>query len=143
MRQIVYTMFIDNDHTSFHFWWKKNLLKNKNISKYYENDCLQNFLLLFRSSLIALIVKNSHILTRIYFIILKIILQQTWKSFKTKFWPNWKDRKSSYQVRQILVFFSRLSYSNFKLKLCEMSPSYQNCQGNQVWRGRGRVTSKK
>ena len=39
--------------------------------KYYEHDCLQNFLLLYMSLLTALIVKNSHILARIYFIFLK------------------------------------------------------------------------
>ena len=31
-----------------------------------------------------------------------------WNSSNTKFWPKWKDRKSSYQVSQILVIFSNL-----------------------------------
>ena len=39
--------------------------------KYYEHNCLQNFLLLLISLLTALIVKYSHILTGIYFIFLK------------------------------------------------------------------------
>ena len=39
--------------------------------KYYEHDCLQNFLLLFMFLLTALIVKNIHILAGIYFIFLK------------------------------------------------------------------------
>ena len=54
------------------------------------------------SLLTALIVENSHILSRIYFIVLKQILDQTWKAFNTKFELQWKDRESSSQVRQIL-----------------------------------------
>ena len=30
---------------------------------------------------------------------------QTWKTFNTKFGPQWKDRESSYRVRQILTLF--------------------------------------
>ena len=40
---------------------KKKLVKHQKVSKYYENDCLQNFLLLFRSLLTAKFVKKSHI----------------------------------------------------------------------------------
>ena len=39
MRQLVYTMFISNNRASFHLWWKKNLVKHKKVSEYYENDC--------------------------------------------------------------------------------------------------------
>ena len=31
--------FITNNHTSFHLWWKENLLGLKKISEYYEHDC--------------------------------------------------------------------------------------------------------
>ena len=51
----------------------------------------------------APIDQNSHIKAKIYFIFLKNVLKQTWKSFNTKFRPQWKDRKSSYKVRQILA----------------------------------------
>ena len=30
----------------FHLWWKENLVKHQKVSKYYENDYLQNFILL-------------------------------------------------------------------------------------------------
>ena len=33
MRKLVYTMFINNNRTPFHLWWKENLLKNQNVSK--------------------------------------------------------------------------------------------------------------
>ena len=49
VRQKVDTMFISNNLTSFHLWWKENLVKYQKVSKYYENDCVQNFLLLFLS----------------------------------------------------------------------------------------------
>ena len=64
-------MFIGNNRTSFHLRLQENLVKYQKVSSYYENDCLQNFLLLFMSLLIAPIVKNSHIWARIYFIFLK------------------------------------------------------------------------
>ena len=35
-------MFISNSRTSFHLWWKKNLIKYWKVSKYYETDCRFN-----------------------------------------------------------------------------------------------------
>ena len=46
--------------------------------------------------------KNSNIWARIFFIFLKHVLKQTWNRFNTKFQPQWKYRKSSYQVRQVI-----------------------------------------
>ena len=37
--QLVYTMFISNNRTSFHLWWKENLVKHRKVSKYHETDC--------------------------------------------------------------------------------------------------------
>ena len=108
MRQLVYTMLISNNRTSFHLWWKENLVKHWKVSKYYETDCLQNFLSLFMFLLTAKSVKKSHILARMFFIFLKKVLKQTWNSFSTKFQPQWKDWKSSYQARQILGLFCHL-----------------------------------
>ena len=56
----------------------------------------------------APVVKNRYILPVIYFIFLKNVLDKTWKAFNTKFEPQWKDQKSSYQVRQILALFRKL-----------------------------------
>ena len=39
VRQLVFTMFITNNHNSFHLWWKKNLVKHQKVSKYYDQDC--------------------------------------------------------------------------------------------------------
>ena len=77
----------DNNCTSFHLNWKKNSVKHLKVSKYFENDRLQNIILLFMSLLIAPIIKNSHFYTRIYFVFLKKVQKQTWKPFNTKFWP--------------------------------------------------------
>ena len=52
-------MFISS-RPSLHLWLKENLVKHQNVSKYYENDFLQNFLLLFMSLLIAKVVKKCH-----------------------------------------------------------------------------------
>ena len=118
-----------NNHASFHMWWKKNLLNYQNVSKYYEHGCLENLLLLFMSLLTALIVKNSQILAGTYFI--KKFLEQT--SFNTKFWTHWKGRKSSYQVRQILAPFLKISCSSFRLKL-RLTKIVQEIKSEEVWR---------
>ena len=35
-RQVVYTMFITCKRTSFHFWWKENMVENRKVSICYE-----------------------------------------------------------------------------------------------------------
>ena len=32
-------MFVTDNHDSFHFWWKENLIKHQKVSKYYDQDC--------------------------------------------------------------------------------------------------------
>ena len=46
------------------------------VSKYYVDDCLQKFQLLFMFLLTALIVKNSLISAGIFFIFLKTVMDQ-------------------------------------------------------------------
>ena len=78
-------MFISNNRASFHLWCKENLVKHQKVSKYYENDCLQNFILLFMPLLTTPVVNNSHIKARIYFIFLKAVLKQTGKTLIPNF----------------------------------------------------------
>ena len=47
-------MFISNHRATFHLWRKENLLRHQKVLNYYENDCLQNFLLIFVSLLTGL-----------------------------------------------------------------------------------------
>ena len=54
-------MFISNNHQSCLLPRQENLVKHQKVSKYYENDCLQNFLLLFRSLLTPKFVKNIYL----------------------------------------------------------------------------------
>ena len=51
--------------------------KHQDVLKFYKNDYLQNFILLFMSLLTPPIVKKSHIYTGIYIIFLKNLLKQT------------------------------------------------------------------
>ena len=81
--------------------WKKN----KKTSKYYENDRLLNFCSLFMNLSTAEIVKNSHIYTGSDFIFLNIALKQISKTVITKCQHHLQNRKSSYQVTQILALF--------------------------------------
>ena len=72
MRQLAYTgiLLIIRLH---YLWVKENLLNCREVSKYYEYDCKQNFTLYFMSLLAALIIKNNLILAGIYFNFLKKI----------------------------------------------------------------------
>ena len=108
MRQLVYTILISNNRPSFHLWWKENLVKLQQISKYYEKDCLHIFLLLLMSWLKTKFVKKSHICGKIYFIFLKNVLKQTRNSLNSKFQAQWKAWSSSYQLKQILAVFCEL-----------------------------------
>ena len=60
------------------------------------------------SLLTASIDRNSHNLLETYFIFLKDVLEQKWKTFNTKFGPKWKDQKSRYEERRFLAFFAKL-----------------------------------
>ena len=61
VRQLVCTMFTSNYRPSLHWLLKKDLVNHRKVSKYYETDGLQNFLLLFMFLLATKFAKNSHI----------------------------------------------------------------------------------
>ena len=61
------------------------------------------------SLLTASIVKNSHFfLARSYFIFFKHAEDQNSKAFTTKCRRQLKDRKSAYQLQQVLTLFGKL-----------------------------------
>ena len=125
MRQLLYNMFITSNVDLFYFWSKKNLVKHQKASKYCDQDCQKNFLLHFMSLLAAPIFKNSYVWLKFILSFSENILDQTSKAFNTKFGPQWKDKKSSYQLKQILQLFLKITYSSFELKVLE-SPKLQN-----------------
>ena len=53
---LVFTILIINNYASLHVCWKESFLKHQKFSKYYDHDCLQNFLSLF---LFLFIFSNS------------------------------------------------------------------------------------
>ena len=106
MRQLAYTIFITNNYASFHLWWKGSIVKHHKVSNYYENDFLQNFLLLFLSLLTAPIDKNGDIIAVIKFISLKNPLKQNSKSSNITLRLQQKDQKSSMKVKQVLALFA-------------------------------------
>ena len=101
-------MYISNNRSSFHLWWKEKLVIHQKVSNYYETDCLQNFLLLFMFLLRIKCLKNTHIYVRNVFFFLKNVLKQTWNSFNIRFQPYQKGRKSSCLVKPILWFLCHL-----------------------------------
>ena len=97
----------------------KILVKHQKASKYYETDCLQNFLLLCLFLLIAKLGKNIHIYAMFIRILLLNVLKQTWNFFNTKFQSQWKDQKIIYLVRSVVGLFYHLTalilgYKNLK-----------------------------
>ena len=143
MRQLVYTRFITNNHASFYLWWKEKFVKYQKFSKHYVHECLQNFLLHFMSLLTASISKNSGFLAEIYFIFLKNVLDQTWKSSDTKFWTRWKDWKYSFQVRQSLTLFCTLVALSFGWNCVKGFIVIKFFKKKQVWRCLVQFRSKK
>ena len=113
MRKLVYTMFVSNNCPSFNLWWKKNLVKHRKVKQHYGIDYLKKFALLFMFLITTKFVKNRHISARVSFIFLKNVIKLTWNFFNSKFQRQWKDRGSSYQVRQILGLFRHLIVLNF------------------------------
>ena len=60
------------------------------------------------SSLRAPIFENSHFVAEVYFIFIKTSPRSNFRCFEYQIWTSVKDRKSSYQVKQILSLFCKL-----------------------------------
>ena len=131
--QLVYTIFITNNHTSFRFWWKEKLVKYQKSSGYGIHDCLQNSISLFISLIAASIVENSDFLAGIYFSFLKHVLDQTWKHFNSKFWHQETDSMRSFQVRQNLALFCNLLAQIFRWNCVKGIIVMKFLKKNQVW----------
>ena len=102
MSKLIYTMFIRNTRSSFHWWRQSNLVKHRKVSRYYETDCSQNFLSLFVFLWKIKILKNFHIQDRVLFICLKKSLKETSSYLYNKFQPQWIEGRTNYQVRHML-----------------------------------------
>ena len=101
-------MFITNNYDSLHLWWHENFVQHQNVSKYYAEDCLKNFILLYISELTASIAKTSHFLAQIYFIFLEIVIHQLQMLSIPNFDLSEKIGKSSSQVNEIFAPFCKL-----------------------------------
>ena len=125
-------MFITNNKDSFSLRWKENLVKHQKVSKYYDQDCLKNFIFRFMSLLRAPILKKVIFLVEIFLIFLKICRGSTSKAFNAKLAPQWKGRKSSYQVTQIWSLLCKV-FTQI------LDPNFET---NKVWRKLGQVRCK-
>lgn len=43
-RQLVHWLFVDNILVQFNSWWKETMLKDENVSKWFEGNSVKNFL---------------------------------------------------------------------------------------------------
>ena len=89
------------------------------------------------------IFKNSRILAGVYFIFLKSVLEQTWKSFDTEFGPQWKDQEKSYQVKENLALFCTVVALILGWNYVKGLIVTKIVNKNQVWRSLEQVRSKK
>ena len=105
-------------NSSGNLWWKENLLNHQKVTKYYEHDCLQDFLLLFMSLLTAF---DSYILAGIIFIFLKKGPRPNLKGFQYQIWTLVKRWGKQLSSKTNVSTFLQISYSNFRLKLCQRS----------------------
>ena len=80
MSELVYTIYITNNHALFQLWLKENLIKNQKVLKYCDHYCQQNFLFLIMFLLTAPIGKFSHVL--IYLMFLNKRSRPNWKGFQ-------------------------------------------------------------
>ena len=93
--------------------------------------------------LTAKFVKNSYIQATIYFISLKNTLKQTWNPCNTKFHPQQKHQKSSYQVRRTLALFCNLIClisGHNSIKALRVTKIVKEIKFEEVW---GKLKSKK
>ena len=95
------------------------------------------------SLITTLVVKNSHILDKVYLIFLKRCSNPTWKLFIAKFLPQWKDPEHSKSSKINFSAFLRIGCSNFILKLSQRPEIYKHCQNNQSYRIMLRIRIKK
>ena len=126
-KQLVYTMFNENNPASFHLWWKGNLVRHKKVSKYYGDDCLHNFLFYFYAFIKSrnlLYVSKKRPKT-----IFKVFQYQI--STSVKRWEKHLASKANFSTSLLI------SCSNFKIKLCKRHWSDWKFQWNHVWRDLG------
>ena len=82
------------------------------------------------SLLSAFIFKNSRTLAGFYFIFLKKRPRLNLTDFQFQIWTSVKKSSKTNFSASL-----QISCSNFRLKLCQRSYSYENCQTNQFGRG--------
>ena len=104
MRQLVDTMLITNNRASFHLRGKKNLVKHQKVSKYYENDGPQNFLLLL------CLYQQLQLLKTVILRLESLSIQTFGLSEKIG---------KAVSSKSIFITFLELICSNFRLNLCE------------------------
>ena len=85
-----------------------SLVKHQKFSKCDESDRLRKLPFLFMFLLTDPMLKTVIYRLKITLFFVRNCPKKTWKTFNTKFWPKWKHRESSYQVRHILGRFWNL-----------------------------------
>ena len=101
-------------------------------AKYCFQRQLKNFIFLFMSLLRHPIFKNDHFVAEIDFIYLKTSPRSNYKGFQYQSWTSVKRSEKQLSSKTNFNMFLQISYSTFKLKLCEMPQSYQNWETYQV-----------
>ena len=94
---------------------KENLIKHQKTSTYFENDCLQNFLLIIISLLAAPVVKKTHIESKIYLAFVKKHSKTNLKVYSYKIPTKVKRLEKQLSSKANFSRFLSLFKSNFRL----------------------------
>ena len=104
---------MSNNQASFYLWWMENLLSHQNILKYYEHECLKNFVLLVMPLFSVLFVKSSYILTGICFAFLRNHPRRDLKGFQYQIRSSVKGSGKQLPCKTNFRLFLEISYSDF------------------------------
>ena len=105
--------FVNNNSTLLYFLWMKKLPNHTKVSKYYEHDSLENFLLLFMSLLTLLIVKKVIFWLDFISFFWKSNLDQTLKAFNTEFRPNIRQTCTKHFIQTLTFMWNSASQEKF------------------------------
>ena len=133
MRQLVYTSLLLIITLGFAYGERKICSTIKKSQNIMNMIVCKNSFLFFMSLLTALISKNSHTLTAVYFTVLRKTSQTKLEKLSiSNLDLNLKIGKLVISSMKNSSIFLQISCSNFGLKLCQRRYSYKNCQTNKV-----------
>ena len=119
VRHLLYTIFIINNPPLFHLWWKEHLVKHQKVSKYYEPDSLQIFLMLFYVFIKNWFFQEQSYLGKNFLCVSKKCPQSNLKGFWNQIWTSVKRSENQLSSKRKFDPILQLDCLIFRLKQCQ------------------------